>query len=129
MKFITSLVTFTFLSLISVTLPVRSETANSCIEGSKKASDPLAQIIALGRAKNVARQAAEAVNGGIENYRAEDVMHGPVTKAPCTDNGDGTWTFNFQGMVPGESVPIRNTTVTIDSKTFDVKIDRNTALK
>ncbi|NRB07951.1 MAG: hypothetical protein HRU34_12615 [Richelia sp.] len=123
------MVTFTFLSLISVTLPVRSKTTNSCIEGAKKTSDPLPQIIALGRAKNVARQAAQVVNSGIEKYRPEDVMHGPVTKAPCTDNGDGTWTFNFQGMVPGGSVPIRNTTVTIDSKTFDVKIDRNTVLK
>ena len=66
MKFTTSLVTFTLLSLISITLPVHSETANSCIEGAKKASDPLAQIIALGRAKNVARQAAEAVSGGIK---------------------------------------------------------------
>jgi hypothetical protein len=50
----------------------------------------------LNRAKNLARQAAEAANGGIRLYRAENSMHGPAQLCPYVDNGD-SWTFTFTG--------------------------------
>ena len=119
----------TFLTLAFNALPARSQEVNNCIEEAQKGSEPIAKLIALGRAKNVARQAAEAANGGINKYRADDAMHGPVAQAPCTDNGDGTWTFTFEGTVPGEKTPSFVTAVTIDSNTFDVRVDRNQDLR
>ncbi len=122
-------VALTFLTLTFNALPARSQAVNNCIDEAQKAPEPLNQLIALGRAKNVARQAAEAANGGINKYRADDAMHGPVAQAPCMDNGDGTWTFTFQGTVPGEETPSFETAVTINSDTFEVTVDRNTDLK
>ncbi|MDJ0617484.1 MAG: hypothetical protein QNJ63_12205 [Calothrix sp. MO_192.B10] len=129
MKFTKYLVVSTFLTLIFNALPASSQTVNNCIAEAKKASEPLNKLMALGRAKNVARQAAEAANGGINKYRAEDAMHGLVGQAPCTDNGDGTWTFTFQGTVPGDKTPAFETAVTINSDTFEVKVDRNKDLR
>ncbi|MEO0406237.1 MAG: hypothetical protein AAF289_02690 [Cyanobacteria bacterium P01_A01_bin.135] len=54
-------------------------------------------LIALSRAKNLARQAGERANGGIIAYRAEPAMHGPAEDAPYVENVDGGWTFTFQG--------------------------------
>jgi len=64
--------------------------------------------IDLNRAKNLARQAAESANGGIQVYRAENSMHGPADQCPYVDNGD-SWTFTFLGGRPG------STTRTIES--------------
>ena len=129
MRFTKYFVVLTFLTLTFNALLGRSQTVNSCVDGAKKASEPMNKLMALGRAKNVARQAAEAANGGISKYRADDAMHGPVSQAPCTDNGDSTWTFTFQGTVPGDETPAFETAVTIHSDTFEVKIDRNTDLR
>jgi len=122
-------VVLTFLTLTFNVLPGRSQTVNSCIDGARQASEPMNKLMALGRAKNVARQAAEAANGGIGKYRADNAMHGPIEQAPCTDNGDGTWTFTFMGTVPGGETPAFETAVTINSDTFEVTVDRNTDLR
>ncbi|MEG5057571.1 hypothetical protein QUB60_04930 [Microcoleus sp. A2-C5] len=69
--------------------------------------------IELNRAKNLARQAAENANGGLGQYRAEASMHGASAESPFVDNGDGTWTFTFQGYKPGSSVYTVETVVTV----------------
>ncbi len=72
--------------------------------------------IELNRAKNLARQAAENANGGLGQYRAEASMHGASAESPFVDNGDGTWTFTFQGYKPGSSVYTVETVVTVSQE-------------
>ena len=73
-------------------VPVPLETA--CV-----ATTPAEQR-ALNAAKNEARQAAEAENGGIGVYRAEPAMHGSVVDAPCEVVGPNIWRFTFRGGEP-----------------------------
>ena len=68
--------------------------------------------IDLNRAKNLARQAAEAANGGIRYYRAEDSMHGPAQRCPYVDNGD-SWTFTFSGTRVGSVTRTIESVVTV----------------
>lgn len=55
------------------------------------------------RAKNQARQTIEALNGGIQQYRAEPAMHGPICRAPFVIDDSGDMTFTFRGGAPGAS--------------------------
>jgi hypothetical protein len=80
--------------------------------------------LALRRAMNLARQAAERVNGGLDHYRAEPSMYGSTERAPFTTNPDGTWTFRFRGGPPGIATPTIESVVTV-SRDRDVKIDAN----
>jgi hypothetical protein len=82
-------------------------------------------IVALGRAKHLARQAAESANGGLEVYHADASMHGPVSLAPCVDNGSGSWTFTVRGGAPGFTTPTQDTVVTVDRNGWIVKVDYN----
>lgn len=84
-------------------------------------SDP----IILNRAKNYARQAAERINGGLSNYRAEPAMHGFAADSPYVDNGDGTWTFVFRGGRPGSDILDVETVVTVAQDGEMVNIDYN----
>lgn len=68
--------------------------------------------IDLNRAKNLARQAAEAANGGLQFYRAEDSMHGPAARCPYVDNGD-SWTFTFLGSRVGSVTRTIQSVVTV----------------
>ena len=87
--------------------------------------DPAISPTVLNRAKNLARQAAEMANGGLNEYRAEDSMHGPSIESPFVDNGDGTWTFTFKGGSPGSMTPTVESIVTVDQNTFQVTVDYN----
>ncbi len=79
---------------------------------------------ALTRAMNLARQAAEKENGGLNNYRAEKSMYGPAVDSPYTDNGNGTITFTFMGGRPAEPPSIKSVvTVSVDGRL--VSVDRN----
>ena len=80
--------------------------------------------IELNRAKNLARQAAENVNGGLGEYRAEAAMHGASAQSPFVENGNGTWTFTFQGYKPGASVYTVETVVTV-SQNGRITVDYN----
>ncbi|MBE9127372.1 MULTISPECIES: purine nucleoside permease [unclassified Coleofasciculus] len=83
--------------------------------------------IDLNRAKNLARQAAERLNGGLGQYRAESSMHGPAEKSPYVDNGDGTWTFTFKGGTPTDQ-PTIETVVTVN-QTGNVTVDYNSSIR
>ncbi len=80
--------------------------------------------IELNRAKNLARQAAENANGGLGEYRAEAAMHGASAQSPFVENGNGTWTFTFQGHKPGASVYTVETVVTV-SQNGRITVDYN----
>ncbi len=84
--------------------------------------------IDLNRAKNLARQAAEAANGGIRVYRAEDSMHGPAALCPYVDNGD-SWTFTFLGGRPGITVRTIESVVTVYKNSPRVVVVYNGAIR
>ncbi|MGQ9869189.1 hypothetical protein [Leptodesmis sp.] len=109
--------------------PVQAQTSNAdrseCMQKAIDSSNPAQQIIALGRAVNLARQAAEAANGGLTKYQADASMHGPASIAPCVDNGDGTWTFTVKGGKPGFTTPTQETIVKVDGNIWKVTIVSN----
>jgi len=82
----------------------------------------------LNRAKNLARQAAEAANGGLKYYRAEASMHGPAAQCPYVDNGD-SWTFTFLGGRPGSTVMTTESVVTVYKNTPRVVVVYNGAIR
>jgi hypothetical protein len=80
----------------------------------------------LQRARNLARQAAERRNGGLEYYRADPAMHGPTINAPFIDNGNGTVTFSFTGGTPGYTVPTVESVVTVNpADNWAISVDYN----
>ncbi|MEM9163263.1 MAG: hypothetical protein AAGC54_09365 [Cyanobacteria bacterium P01_F01_bin.4] len=81
--------------------------------------------IALIRAKNEARQAAEHLNGGLTVYRAEPAMHGSVDQLPYVLNEDGTLTFTFFGGSPSE---VAEGTYSIESVVIVNPRDRTTTI-
>ncbi len=72
-------------------------------------------LISLDRAENLARQAAEKSNGGLQHYRAEDSMYGPAERSPHTYDGHGNWTFTFKGHSPDSDTPTVESVVTVSS--------------
>nr|WP_238718370.1 purine nucleoside permease [Petrachloros mirabilis] len=74
----------------------------------------------LSRAKNLARQAAINANGGLNSYRAEDVMYGPAVKSPFQRNADGSITFSFVGGTPGQVPTIRTVAVVMPDATVNL---------
>jgi hypothetical protein len=78
----------------------------------------------LTRAMNLARQAAEQHNGGLNYYRAEQSMYGPAIESPYKDNGDGTLTFTFLGGAPA-APPTLQSEVTVDVSNDLVSVDYN----
>ncbi|MHC5916649.1 MAG: hypothetical protein ACYTXE_38000 [Nostoc sp.] len=81
-------------------------------------------LINLGRAENLAREAAEKANGGLQHYRAENSMYGPAERSPHTYDGHGTWTFTFNGHSPDSDTPTVKSIVTV-SRTRIVHINYN----
>jgi hypothetical protein len=79
---------------------------------------------ALTRAMNLARQAAETENGGLNYYRAEPSMYGPAIDAPFVDNKDGSLTFTFLGGAPAYPPSIQSI-VTVQTAGLLVTIDYN----
>jgi len=75
----------------------------------------------LNRAKNLARQAAEIANGGLQRYRAEASMHGAAIDSPFEEFEDA-WVFTFRGGEPGFVQPSIETQVRVDRRTFQTTI-------
>lgn len=119
-------------AIVLACLPTSAQVStemSDCVTEALASGDRVAQINALGRAKNLARQAAEAANGGLGVYRAEAAFHGRVSDAPCVDNGNNTWTFTVKGGAPGFTTPTQETVVTVDGNTWTVKVDYNGAVR
>ncbi len=129
MKLFQAFSALTVLVLASQVPAVQAQSINECVTQASASADPLIQLTALGRAKNLARQAAEAANGGLANYRAAASMFGPISEAPCTLSGEGIWTFTFPGTAPGSNVPFVETTVSVNNQTWQVTVDSNKLLK
>ena len=87
-------------------------------------SDP-AVILSLNRAQNLARQAAESANGGLGNYRAEALMHGPASLSPYMVNSDGTITFTFKGRRPDSSDLTIESVVTVAQDASKINVNYN----
>ncbi|MDF5722533.1 MAG: hypothetical protein PUP91_18985 [Rhizonema sp. PD37] len=81
-------------------------------------------LISLGRAENLAREAAEKANGGLQNYRAENSMYGPAQSSPHVYDGHGTWTFTFKGHRPDSRTPTVKSVVTV-SRRGNVNVNYN----
>jgi len=128
MKLIQTVFVLTSILLVGQVMPTHAQSGNECAAQAIDSSNPSTQLTALGRARNLARQAGEAANGGLGKYRAEASMYDPGAEVPCTVSGDDLWTFTFKGTAPGSSVPIVETAVTINHKTWQITVDRNTHL-
>jgi hypothetical protein len=76
------------------------------------------------RAMNLARQAAEKANGGLNNYRSEQSMYGPANKSPFKKNDNGTLTFTFLGGRPA-APPTLQSVVTVSLDGSLVTVDYN----
>ncbi len=86
------------------------------------------EIEALSRAKNLARQAGEAANGGLEIYRAERSMHGFAAQSPYVDQGD-FWLFTFKGSAPGSDTPYVESEVRVDKADFKTTVLYNGSIR
>jgi hypothetical protein len=112
--------TFTTLTVLTISsLPIHAQPTFS--------QAPTAQTISvnLNRAQNLARQAAENKNGGLQNYRAESSMFGPASESPYINNGNGTLTFTFKGRRPESSEFTIETVVTVAEDASTVTVDYN----
>ncbi len=79
----------------------------------------------LVKARNLARQTIEKLNGGLGRYRAENSMHGPAAKSPFVENPDGTLTFKFFGGPPAWTKPTVESEVTVNPANWTVKVNYN----
>ena len=125
--------TFSMTALLTLTclvgVPVVVQAQTSDPTANMSFDERVAYITDLSRAKNLARQAAERVNGGINSYWAEPSMHGPAAESPFVDNGDGTWTFTFQGGAPASNMLDVETEVLVNRSTWDVAVVYNGSVR
>jgi hypothetical protein len=114
---VATLITLTALTIGSLPIHAQIPTTND-----QTVTDP-AVLLELGRAANLARQAAEKANGGLGNYRAESSMFGPPTQTPHTSTNDG-WTFTIKGRRPESSEYTIETVVNV-ARGGNVAVDYN----
>lgn len=128
-------VTLMAISLVAVALGVVQVNAQPAVTqslGVKQAqtrSSRSISIDSLHRAKNLARQAAERENGGLNRYRADSTMHGPASQTNYVDHGDGSVTFTFTGGAPGFTTASVESIITVDTRTWQVAVDYNGPLR
>lgn len=109
-------------SLAIAPLPSSAQTQpmSDCMTKALAAEDLVVAISDLSRAKNWARQAAEAANGGLGVYRADNSMHSALSAAPCTVGADGSWIFTVKGGAPGFVAPTQETVVSVNGSAIAV---------
>lgn len=112
------------LSLSTLSFPTLAQTT-ACSNEVSIREGGVTFISNLNQAMNLARQAAEEANGGLENYRAEASMYGSPDQSPCIDNGNNTLTFTFLGSSPGSAIPTVESVVTVAKNGSRVTIDYN----
>ncbi|MEX0270295.1 hypothetical protein AB3R30_14220 [Leptolyngbyaceae cyanobacterium UHCC 1019] len=117
------------LALIQQPTPAQTTFSDCASKAIASRDEAVAKINDLGRARNLARQTAEAANGGLAEYRTDASMHGRLSDAACVDNGNGSWTFTIKGGAPGFVTPTIETVVTVDRSTWQVKVDYNGAVR
>jgi hypothetical protein len=91
-----------------------------------KLSATFQEVNGRNRARNLARQAAERANGGLEKYRANSAVH--TKETPVKDNGDH-WVFILLGGLPGSSTPTIETEVRVDKADFKTSVLYNGAIR
>lgn len=109
-------------SIDTTTSRAQAQTNNATLE------TKIREIEALSRAKNLARQAAEAANGGLENYRSDFSMHGSAAKSPYVDQGD-YWVFTFKGGIPAYTVPTVESEVRVNKADFETTVIYNGTIR
>jgi hypothetical protein len=114
------LILLTLLGLPFLVSPIASAQTNYSLTNNPALDAKFKEIEGLSKAKNLARQAAESANGGLETYRADYSMHGFAARSPYRDQGDA-WVFTFKGGAPEE-------TPNIESEVRVDKADSNTTL-
>lgn len=119
--------TATWAPMLEMPIAIAQDSRN-CFVRANATSDPTGTKADLLRARNLARQAAEAYNGGLQYYRAENSMHARIAQAPCIENDNGTWTFTVKGFRPGATTPFVETVVTVDRRNWQVSVDANNRL-
>ncbi len=111
LKPIITTVATALLTLPVSALPMSAQTISTSLPPGSKMI--FINDIAFNRAKNLARQTAEKINGGLSHYRAESSMYGSAWETPYKDNGDGTWTFSFTGHKPDSTIPSTKSIITV----------------
>ncbi|MBE9077019.1 hypothetical protein IQ241_06860 [Romeria aff. gracilis LEGE 07310] len=112
-----------------------SQSVGQTVTAQNSAAPLVAQVdnhLILVRAKNEARQAAERLNGGLNEYRAESAMHGSILQVPYVDNNDGTVTFTFRGGNPADvaaGIYSVESIITVDVTSWETVIDYNGDLR
>ncbi len=117
--------TLTTLTALTVSsLPIYAQTDSTIDRTTTETQVDRAALAELGRAANLARQAAEKANGGLGNYRAESAMFGPPTQTPHVESGNG-WTFNIKGRRPDSSEYTIETVVNVSRDGNNVNVEYN----
>lgn len=120
---ITSAIALSLLTIGSTPTLARTS-STSCVTPQTVNENTITFTPALTRAKNLARQAAEKINGGLSHYRAAASMYGSSSEAPCVDSGN-SWTFTFTGSQPGSTIPSVESIVTVAKDGSKVTVNYN----
>ncbi|PSM50363.1 hypothetical protein C7Y66_04220 [Chroococcidiopsis sp. CCALA 051] len=124
---ITSAIALSLLTFSST--PAQARTfSTSCVTPQTVNGNTITFTPALTRARNLARQAAEKVNGGLSQYRAAASMYGLSFETPCVDSGN-SWTFTFTGSQPGSTIPSVESIVTVAKDGSKVTVDYNGSIR
>jgi hypothetical protein len=91
--------------------------------GSASAFSPTNPTEGMFKARNLARAAAERVNGGVERYRADASMYGGKGRQMMLDSGTH-WIFTVYGGIPGQPAS-RETMVRISKTNYEIAVVYN----
>jgi len=102
-------------------IPLSADQTPVIITVSKPLPERIQAFWNLNRAKNLARQTAEAHNGGLQKYQTDASMHGPSTDTPFRDQGT-YWIFTFKGGVPAFTQATVESEIRVEKDTFKTSV-------